>query len=106
MQVTPVPAVHALRIRQKPLEIPATETDKNTQSTRSFADMTMTPAHVASAALRDTYHGTHAEYATQLLVSGEEYPETQLERHLHMEQYVPATAHEDDERSYTLSLSA
>lgn len=106
MQVTPVPAVHALRIRQKPLEIPANETENAQSATRNFADMAMVPAHVASATLRETYHGTHAEYATQLLAGGDAYPETQLERHLHVQQYASATAYEDDERSYSLSLTA
>ena len=106
MQVTPVPAIHALRIRQKPVEIRTVETEDVSAMSRKFADLPLVPAHVASAALRETYHGTHAEYATQLLASSGAYPETELERQRHVQQYTSATAYVDDERSYTLSLSA
>ena len=106
MQVTPVSAIHPLRIRQKPVFAPATSQEAPAASTR-FGDMTPPPAHVASAALqKDGYHGTHAEYATQLLTSHQDYPETGLERHLHLQQYESAAAHEQDEHSYTISMTA
>lgn len=106
MQVTPVSAIHELRIRQKPQETHSIETDAASTGGRQFADMAMVPLHVASAALRETYHGAHAEYATQLLANGESHAETPLERQNQMQHYSALTAYEDDERSHTISLSA
>ncbi|MCV0428064.1 MAG: hypothetical protein K5905_21625 [Roseibium sp.] len=106
MQVTPVSAIHSLRIRQKPVVAPATSQEAPAASTR-FGDMPLPPAHVASAALqKDGYHGAHAQYTTQLLASHQDYPETQLERHLHLQQYESVTAHEQDDHSYTISMTA
>ena len=73
---------------------------------RQFSDLPMVPVHVASAALHNTYHGAHTEYATQLLAGREFHPETLLEREDHVRQYAAASAYEDDERAHTVSLSA
>ena len=104
MQVTPVSAVPALRTRQKPLETPTRDTENASASNTHFPEMPM--VHVASAALRDSYHGAHAEYATQLLASHDAHPQTQVERERYVQHYHSASAYEDDERSYTISLSA
>jgi|GEM_PF-2278564 len=106
MQVTPVPAVHVLRDRERQIETPAFEADSASASGGNFAEMPMVHTHVASAALRESYHGAHAEYATQLLAGGDPYGRTPLDQQLHAQQYASATAYEEDERSYTISLSA
>lgn len=105
MQVTPVSAIHALRIRQKPVVAPASDPKPTSTATDRFGDMAKIPAHIASAALRhDGYHGAHAEYATQLLASHQDYPETRLEQDLHRQQYQ--AAEEQEERSFTISMTA
>lgn len=106
MIVTPVPAVHAMRSRQKPLDAPVTQMEDALAVSRQFSDLPMVPVHVASAALRNTYHGADAEYATQLLAGGEYHHETLMEREDHVRQYAAASAYEDDERTHTVSLSA
>ncbi len=105
MQVTPVSAIHALRIRQKPVVAPASDFDMPRTSAANFGGLEFAPAHVASAALqRDVYHGDHAEYAAQLLADRYPAEETSLERQRHVAHY--ASAEEADERSYTVSLTA
>lgn len=106
MIVTPVTAVDAMRSRQKPLETPAREMEDTLAVSSRFTDLPMVPLHVASAALRSTYHGTDAEYATQLLAGSEFHHETVLERESHLRQYTAASAYEEDERTHTISLSA
>ncbi|MES0885062.1 hypothetical protein [Roseibium sp. SCP14] len=106
MQVTPVSAIHALRIRQKPTVAPASDEKQTSTANGRFGDMAMIPAHLASAALqRETSHGAHAAYAIQLLASHPDHPETRMERHLHVQQYQ-AAAQEQEEDSYTVSLTA
>nr|WP_319384694.1 hypothetical protein [uncultured Roseibium sp.] len=106
MIVTPVPAVHETRARQKPLDTQVTQMEDALAVSRQFSDLPMVPLHVASAALRNTYHGTDAEYATQLLAGSAFHHETVLERKDHVRQYAAASAYEDDERTHTVSLSA
>ncbi|WP_434054718.1 MAG: hypothetical protein RDA78_07560 [Roseibium sp.] len=106
MIVTPVPAVDAMRSRQKPLDTPAREMEDALAASSRFSDLPMVPVHVASAALRTTYHGTDAEYATQLMAGSEFHHETALERESHHRQYTAASAYEEDERTHTVSLSA
>jgi hypothetical protein len=106
MQVTPVSAIHALRIRQKPTVAPASDAKQTSTANGRFGDMALIPAHIASAALQgETNHGAHAEYATQLLANHPDHPETRLEQHLHLQQYQ-AAAKEQEEDSYTVSLTA
>lgn len=70
----------------------------------SFRAMSAAAAHMAAYALnRDNYHGSQAEYATQLLASHHDYADTQLERRQHIGQYA---AQAEDSRSHTVSLSA
>ena len=106
MIVTPVPVVDAMRSRQKPLETPARQMEEVQAASRRFSDLPMVPVHVASAALRNSYHGADAEYATQLLAGSDVRHETLLERQVHVRQYAAASAYEDDERTHTVSLSA
>ncbi|MET1416108.1 hypothetical protein ABVF61_27820 [Roseibium sp. HPY-6] len=106
MQVTPVSAIHELRIRQKPQETHSIETEPASTNSGRFADMAMAPLLVASAAMRETYHGAHAEYAAQLLANDVSHAETSLERQSQLQHYSALTAYEDDERSHTISLSA
>ena len=106
MIVTPVPAVHAMRSRQKQLDAPAMQMEDVLAVSRPFADLPMVPVHVASAALRNSYHGADAEYATQLLAGSDTHRQTLLEREHHVPQYAAASAYEDDERTHTISLSA
>ncbi|MEL7526991.1 MAG: hypothetical protein AAFN16_14535 [Pseudomonadota bacterium] len=106
MIVTPVPVVDAMRSRQKPLETPARHMEDAQTASRPFADLPLVPVHVASAALRNSYHGADAEYATQLLAGSGIHHETLLERRDHVRQYAAASAYEDDERTHTVSLSA
>lgn len=106
MIVTPVPVVDAMRSRQKPLETPARQMEEVQTASRPFADLPLAPVHVASAALRNSYHGADAEYATQLLAESGIHHETLLERRDHVRQYAAASAYEDDERTHTVSLSA
>lgn len=105
MIVTPVPVVHAMRSREKPLEMPARQMEDAQAASRRFSDLPMVPVHVASAALRNSYHGADAEYATQLLAGNGIHRETLLERQDHVRQYAAASAYEDDERTHTVSLS-
>ncbi|WP_306142199.1 hypothetical protein [Roseibium sp. MMSF_3412] len=105
MIVTPVPAVDAMRSRQKSLETPAGQMEEVQAASRRFSDLPMVPVHVASAALRSSYHGADAEYATQLLAGSGTHHETLLERQDHVRQYAAVSAYEDDERSHTVSLS-
>lgn len=106
MIVTPVPAVDAMRSRQKPFETPARQMEEVQAASRRFSDLPMVPVHVASAVLRSSYHGADAEYATQLLAENGIHQETPLERRDHVRQYAAASAYEDDERTHTISLSA
>jgi len=105
MRVTPVSAVPALRIRQKPGAefIPNADLFDAPQGAFGAIDV---PAHIAAAELeRDLHAGAHAEYATQLLASRQLLLETELERRQHHAQYHMATDDSDD-RSHTVSLSA
>ncbi|MEM9633365.1 MAG: hypothetical protein AAGA50_18685 [Pseudomonadota bacterium] len=106
MQVTPVSAIHAMRIRQKPTVVPVSDEKQSSTANGRFGDMAMIPAHIASAELqRESNHGAHAEYATQLLAGHPDYPESRMEQHLHLQQYQ-AAAQEQEEDSYTVSLTA
>ncbi|MCK7614355.1 hypothetical protein [Roseibium sediminicola] len=105
MRVTPVSAVPALRIRQKPVAEFIPNADLFDAPRTGFGAIDM-PAHIAAAELeRDLYAGGHAEYATQLLASRQLSLETELERRQHHAQYRMA-ADDSDDRSYTVSLSA
>ncbi|QFT29347.1 hypothetical protein FIV00_02500 [Labrenzia sp. THAF82] len=106
MQVRPVSAIHALRIRQKPSADFVPNSDLFGVSEGTFAGVDMMPAHLAAEELqRDLHAGSHAEYATQLLASRNMSAETEMERQQHLAQY--ATASEDsEETSFTISLSA
>lgn len=104
MQVKPVSAIRPLRIRQKPVADYVPNPDLFAQSLGAFGIDRM-PSHIAYAQLqRDLHAGSHAEYATQLLASRDYGYETEMERRQHLAQY--AAASEDDDRSYTVSLSA
>jgi hypothetical protein len=104
MQVKPVSAIRPLRIRQRPVADYIPNPDLFTLPADAFGIDRM-PAHVAHAELqRDLHAGSHAEYATQLLASRDLGYETDMERRQHLAQY--AAAGEDDERSFTVSLSA
>ncbi|WP_298963926.1 hypothetical protein [uncultured Roseibium sp.] len=106
MQVRPVSAIHALRIRQKPSAEFVPNSDLFTVSEGTFSDIDLMPAHLAAEELqRDLHAGSHAEYATQLLAGRDMSVESEMERQLHLAQY--ATATEDSEsHSFTISLSA
>lgn len=104
MQVRPVSAIHPLRIRPKPVTAPVSNPDMNAASDSRFADLGMVPAHIAAAALgRDARHGTHAEYAAQLLADRCADEESWLERQRHLAQY--ASAAEEERRFYSYSVS-
>jgi len=104
MQVKPVSAIRPLRIRQRPVADYIPNPDLFAQSIGAFGIDRM-PAHIAHTELQlDLHAGSHAEYATQLLASRDFGRETEMERRQHLAQY--AAAGEDDERSYTVSLSA
>lgn len=105
MRVTPVSAVPALRIRQKPVAefVPNADLFDAPQGAFGAIDM---PAHIAAAELqRDLHSGAHAEYATQLLAGRQMSLETEFERRQHHASYRSA-AEDGDERSYTVALSA
>jgi len=105
MRVTPVSAVPALRIRQKPVAEFVPNTDRFDVSDAVFGGIDM-PAHIAAAELeRDLHANAHAEYATQLLASRQLPLETDMERMQHHAQYRTA-ADDGDDRSFTVSLSA
>ncbi|WP_133192668.1 hypothetical protein [Labrenzia sp. 011] len=102
MQVTPVSAIHSLRIRQKP--VAPSGRDRTSTTAARFREIDALPAHVASAALqRDAHHGAHSEYATQLLAGRDTIAETPLERQQHLAQY--ATAAEDGRTFHSWSVS-
>jgi len=104
MQVNPVSAIHALRIRPKPVTAPASNSESASAGNGAFGETGMVPAHVASAALRrDSYHGAHAEYAAQLLADRYASAETHLERQQHLAQY--ASAAEEERKFYSYSVS-
>ena len=106
MRVTPVSAVPALRIRQKPVAEYVPNPDLFAGTGSGFSEYDLMPAHIAAAELqRDLSAGAHAEYATQLLASHQLPLETDLERRQHHAQYRSATD-DDGDRSFTVMLSA
>ena len=65
----------------------------------------MVPAHIAAAALaRDAYHGTHAEYAAQLLADPAANAANELERRRLMAHYAEAEEEKRTFTSYTISI--
>ncbi|WP_415714962.1 hypothetical protein [Roseibium sp.] len=101
MQVRPISAIHPLRIRQKPIVVPASHPEQPATATSDFPTI---PAHIAASAMqRDAYHGAHAEYATQLLAD-HAAPETYLERDQHLAQYASASARQSDPHTYSISV--
>jgi hypothetical protein len=102
MQVRPVSAIHPLRIRQKPIVAPVSNQDS--QAASSAGDFPTVPAFIAASALqRDGYHGSHAEYATQLLADQAHF-ETTLERNQHLAQYSSASTQQPDQHTYSISV--
>lgn len=102
MQVRPVSTIPFLDNWRRPATAVASAEDEARSG--SFRAMSTADAHMAAYALnRDNYHGSRAEYATQLLASHHDYADTQLERRQHIGQYA---AQAEDSRSHTVSLSA
>lgn len=103
MQVRPVSTIPSLDNWRRPAA--ASAAGEDTTGSGSFNAMNEAAAHIAAYTLnRDNYHGSQAEYATQLLASHHDYADTQLERRQLIGQY--SVAQEEDSRSYTVSLSA
>jgi hypothetical protein len=102
MQVRPVSAIHPLRIRQKPFVAPVSNQDS--QAASNAGEFSTVPAYIAASALqRDAYHGSHAEYATQLLAD-QAHSETVLERNQHLAQYSSASTQQPEQHTYSISV--
>lgn len=102
MQVRPVSAIHPLRIRQKPIVVPASS--ENQQATNNAGDFPTIPTYIAASALKqDAHHSAHAEYATQLLAD-QALSETYLDRGQHLAQYASASSRQASQHTYSISV--
>ncbi|MEP3278341.1 MAG: hypothetical protein ABJN26_00155 [Stappiaceae bacterium] len=107
MQVNPISAIHALRIRQNPVVAPTSNSDVQAAGGRQFNDPSTVPAYiVADASRRDPHHGERAEYTTQLLASHQGVGKTYLEQRAHLAQYSSAATREPEQLTHTISLVA
>ncbi|GAB4521659.1 MAG: hypothetical protein Tsb0019_23210 [Roseibium sp.] len=105
MQVKPVPAIPAPRIRRKPVA-EYVRTPDSIAAGGLFGAVDHLPAHIAAAEFqRDLHAGARSEYAAQLLAGRQNGLVTDLDRRQHASQYA-AASRETDAHAFTVSFSA
>ncbi|TYC52513.1 hypothetical protein FMN50_17360 [Rhodobacterales bacterium] len=103
MRVRPATTIPSLDNWRRP-DVDDDEGEHKTGSGYFFAMNAATTQEVAHSLNRDNYHGSQAEYATQLLAGHQTFAESQMERRQHIDLY--AAAPDEDTHSHTVSLTA